>query len=767
VRRPIVRALHLISLVSCLALFITPAVCSQPSPPPASPGHPDDYQVIMWVLGGYTDDTDLFFQRLRDANITAVQINPGMSPDPAVSRGLGYYIENVHRIAFLHDRRPIYQADWDGYTSTHDKRFLLRDPCLHDPEYLAQAKHDIQTDVSHHADAEPRPLLYDLGDECSITSFASPMDYCFSDLTLAAFRRWLRDQYPSLRRLNDQWETDFPTWDDLLPMTTYEIKERESAGLSPAPPLDADASEQAAPAPEPTTDRSARPSRPADRENYSPWADHRTFMDITFAQSWRQFRQWVREVDPHTPVGLEGTQMPAAFGGYDLWRLSQVLDWVEPYDVGNAHAIWRSFFPETAPIYATLFEHDPNHASRRLWHLVLNGDRGVIIWCSKDWFDYESPDLAPQPFVSGMADLFAQLRGPAAHTIMHAHRDRAPIAIHYSHPSLQVAWMLDSREDGDTWPRRFSSWEATHSRLTLVRNSWTKLIEDLGLQYDFVSTQQILDGVLEQRGYQALILPQSMAIGDDEASAIKAYVRAGGAVIADFLPGVFDEHARRRSSGVLDGLFGVGRFRSGLINQPQQTEGPGFVLDGRHLPLGPAEPHLRLLVGRPAAYTAPLSLDEPAAGAPDRTPVLIQRRVGAGRTCYLNLSPIDYAKWRLSGDGADLRRIIAGIFADIGIQPPIAVTIEGGPPVGCEVVTYRGDDGRRYLALMRNPEYRISSLGEIGYTDNSRFETPVEVTITLDQPTQLREMLSDRDLGEAERLTLTLDPWKPILFQFH
>lgn len=737
------RAFHLAAL-SLLLLSCACASCSRGEEAPAQrfgTRHPDDYQVIMWVLGGYTDNPDLFFRRLREANVTAVQINPGVSPRPAVSHGLGYYIENIHRIAFLHERRPIYEADWDGYTSTHEKRFLIRDPCLHDKDYLGEAKRDIQADVSHYADEKPPPLLYDLGDECSITSYASPMDYCFSDLTLAAFRRWLREQYRSLDRLNAEWETSFASWDDVVPLTTYEIKDRERRGFD------------------------GIPHSGPDPENYSPWADHRTFMDITFAQSWQRFREWVREVDPETPVGLEGTQMPAAFGGYNLWRLSQVLDWVEPYDIGNAHAIWRSFLPEAAPVYATLFEHDPNPASRRLWHLLLNGDRGVIIWCSSDWLDYESAEITPRPFVSGMGDVFAELRGPAAHTIMHAHRDRAPIAIHYSHPSIQVAWMLDSREDGDTWPRRFSSWEATHSRITLVRNSWTKLIEDLGLQYDFVSTDQILDGTLDQRGYKLLILPQSMAIGDEEAAAIKAYVRAGGAVIADFLPGVFNEHGKRRATGVLDGLFGVMRHRTGMLQQPEKTDGPGFVLEGCHLPLGPAEPHLRLLVGHPAAYTAPLSLEEPAGGAPDRTPVLIARKVGEGRTYYLNLSPIDYARWRLTGDGADLRNLIAEVFAEIGIEPPISVTIDGQPPVGCEVITYGDDEGRRYLAIMRNPEYRIGSLGEIGYSDNSRFEQPVEVSITLDSPTPIREMLSNQDLGDVERATLTLERWRPLLLE--
>lgn len=720
------QALCAFLILSACILLLAASGCS--SSPPSDPSQ--DYQVIMWVLGGDTDNPDLFFDRLREANITAVQVHPGESPEPALSRGFGFYVENIHRIAFLHDRRPIYQADWESYTTTRDKQYLIRKPCLHDPAYLPEAKLDIQSDVREFADS--KPLLYDLGDECSITSFASPMDYCFSDYTLAAFRSWLRDQYGTLNRLNAEWDTKFSRWDDVVPMTTYEIKDREAKGI----------------------------------ENYSPWADHRTFMDITFAESLDQFRRWVHEIDPLTPAGLEGTQMPAAFGGYDLWRLSQALDWVEPYDIGNSHDMFRSFMPPDAPIYATLFEHDADHAGRRFWHLLLNGDRGVIIWCSSDWFDYESPDLTPKPFVAGMADLFAELRGPAARAIMQAERDRPQIAIHYSHPSVQVAWMLDSREDDDTWPRRFSSWEATHSRLARVRSSWTKLIQDLGLQYDFVSTQQILDGVLEERGYRALVLPQSMAMGTEEAARIKAFVRAGGTAIADFLPGVFDEHGKRRTTGVLDGLFGVSRTARDMVEQPQESTGVGFRLAGRQIALGPAEPNLRLLRGRPAAYTDFAPLDKPAAGVPDSTPVIIAREIGEGSTYYLNLSPIEYGKWRLEGEGGHLRQLASDVLVAAGVEPAVKVTrvADGGPAVGCEVITYQGN-GCRYVAVMRSPEYDIGSLGEIGDTDNSRFEQAEQLAIEFDAPTRVRDLRADRDLGQTQRVELTLDPWRPLLLE--
>jgi hypothetical protein len=64
---------------------------------------------------------------------------------------------------------------------------------------------------------------------------------------------------------------------------------------------------------------------------------------------------------------------------------------------------------------------------------------------------------------------------------------------------------------------------------------------------------------------------------------------------------------------------------------------------------------------------------------------------------------------------------------------------------------------------MRRPEYRANELGEIGYTDNSRFEQPVEVKVSFERPVKAKELLSGRELGEGSEFKLTLGPWKPVL----
>jgi hypothetical protein len=146
--------------------------------------------------------------------------------------------------------------------------------------------------------------------------------------------------------------------------------------------------------------------------------------------------------------------------------------------------------------------------------------------------------------------------------------------------------------------------------------------------------------------------------------------------------------------------------------------------------------------------------------------VLASVRVSrTSRAWYLNISPVDYAKLRLEGKGEEFREIIGDILTQSGVRPAIKVTAaNGGPPVGFEVIPYEGE-GRRYLAIMRDPEYEVSDLGEIGYGDNSLLEKPATLTIELPAEATVKELLTGRDFGRAKRFEIMVDPWKPAILE--
>jgi hypothetical protein len=507
----------IISLI-CSAALLGLWAQGRKNPPATSNPHLagavwESYQTILWSTQSPAFP-DQWPERVREAGYTATPLSSAPLP------GLRHYVSNlVPELGFHHAREPLYKTDFAGYTATRDRRFLTRKPCLDDPAFWDEITPRLRAQIARFAPT--RPLLYDLRDEPSVGSFISPMDYCFCPHTLRAFREWLKTQYRSLADLNTEWETAFTTWDDVVPLTTYEIKDREK-------------------------------TKPA---SFAPWADHRSYMDFSFARAIERMRSIIRSVDPRTPAGIAGVQAPGAFGGYDLWKLSRVVDWMEPYDQGNAREIVGSFLPEAAPILTTYFGSDAGKLRWTAWQRLLDGDGGAIVW--DDDPDRVILKTVPQMPITSRGRLLREILTSvraAAPRIASLRRERDRIAIHYSQASSRAQWMFDSRPDGATWPKRLASYELEHSRIIQARHAYVRAIEDLGLTADFVSYEQVQNGELARGKYRAVILPGSVAMSSAECRRIEEFVHAGGVAIGDDATGSMDEHCRRVPAGVREGF---------------------------------------------------------------------------------------------------------------------------------------------------------------------------------------------------------------------
>ena len=83
------------------------------------------------------------------------------------------------------------------------------------------------------------------------------------------------------------------------------------------------------------------------------------------------------------------------------------------------------------------------------------------------------------------------------------------------------------------------------------------MLRDEGLQFNHLNYIDVIQSGVPA-DYKVLILPACYCLSDVEARRIRAFVERGGTVIADFLPGLWDQHGRgRKTGGVLDDLFGV------------------------------------------------------------------------------------------------------------------------------------------------------------------------------------------------------------------
>lgn len=440
-------------------------------------------------------------------------------PEFLVNNNLRWYAENIATDFYseYHRYRPdrIQQWSWLQAKELYSQDPSSKEPFKRHPSFSdAEWQRRIRDRLVEAARTQSpyRPVFYDLGDESGIADLASFWDFDFSDQSLAEMRAWLKERYGTLAALNRQWDSLFDSWDRVVPDTTNEAMKR--------------------------TD-----------ENYSSWSDHKEWMDVSYARAIRMGVDAVRSVDPDAYVGIAGGQMPG-WGGYDYWRLSHAVTAIEPYDIGNNIEMLRSFAPRL-PFVTTAFARGL-WEQHRIWYELLHGARGNIIWDEKS--DMAPDDAKPGARGEEVAPYYNEIRNGIGALLIQSERQSDAVAIHYSQPSMRIEWMLAHRGEGDAWVKRTSATERLDSDFLRLRESYCKLVEDLGLQYRFVSYVQVADGELLRRGYRVLILPRSTALSATEAREIRAFAARGGVVIADGEPGVFDEHCRKLTAPSLAGV---------------------------------------------------------------------------------------------------------------------------------------------------------------------------------------------------------------------
>ncbi|MGD0112682.1 MAG: beta-galactosidase trimerization domain-containing protein, partial [Armatimonadota bacterium] len=399
-----------------------------------------------------------------------------------------------------------YNARKALYQRTGDKKLLVRTPSFSDPAFMDDLRRRVYKSAEEKA---PCGLdYYFVGDEGSLTSYTDPFDFCWGEHTLAAFRDWLRTQYRSLEALNREWKTDFKEWNAVVPYTT---EEAQRAG------------------------------------SYGPWADHRTFMEIVFANAYQAVRDEVTRGDPEGHIAVSGTQVTTAYDGCDWYRLDKVIDDFLSYGGGNQWDLHRCFAKPGAMIgFWTGYGSHGLGVQSAIWNAAIhNVLYPQIFWLSS----FLNPDFTHSKSARDMGEAFRALRYEGVGKLfLESERLQDGIAIHYSMPSIHAAAITPAR----------SAQTGDESRtLSSDRGAWVTAVNDLGMQFDFVAYEQLEKGVLDSGKYRVFVLPFSAALSPAEVKAIRTFAEHGGVVLADAAAGVMDDHCAWTEGGALNDLFGI------------------------------------------------------------------------------------------------------------------------------------------------------------------------------------------------------------------
>ncbi len=232
------------------------------------------------------------------------------------------------------------------------------------------------------------------------------MDFDFGPHALAGLRKWLRTQYASLAALNRAWRTGYHDWDAVVPDTTEEARKTGT---------------------------------------FPPWADHRTYMEESFAHAYQVARDAVREGDPEGRIALSGTQVTTPWDGADWYRLDQVVDDFLSYDGGNQWDLHRSFAkPGSRVGFWTGYGRQGVAVQHEIWSAALQG----VFFPNLFWsHSVVNPDLTWSRSGRDMGAAFRALRFEGiGRLLMESERLDDGIAVHYSMASVHAAGILGFHE---------------------------------------------------------------------------------------------------------------------------------------------------------------------------------------------------------------------------------------------------------------------------------------------------------------------------------
>lgn len=596
-------------------------------------------------------------------------------------------------------KRAEYVKSKEDYLRTGDKQFLCRKPCLNNPNFWQEMQGKIEAAVTE--GRKTAPVSYFANDEGSLTCYKDEREFCFCTYCITGIREWLKGQYGNLSELNKVWKTNYENWEQVVPDTFDEAYARN---------------------------------------HFRAWSDHRLYMELVFAGAYEKMIKMVRRYDSGGVLRMSGCQESSAYTGCDYYELHKHVGYFEAYGGGNQMEMHRSFMhPGTMVGGWTGYGVNGITARHQIWYRTLHG----LALHSLFWFYSNiNPDFSYPKTATDLSKPLIELRrkGVGKLLLHGSTRDALGIALHYSMRSVHGAYARGNEQ-------KFAN----------NREGWVNLLEDCGYQYNFIATQQIEKGELEN--YRVLILPYSIELSDKEVAAIHQFAKDGGTVIGDFQTAVMD--LPPKSPGKLDDIFGIKRrnihnrrfftcheFKRSenftLFDLPENNA--EFCLDGFTI----AEEGIRLAPGSVAGYYHDFA---PALSA------VVVNHFGKGKGIYLNTSMDAYVQVRKSGDG-EMRRLIkkvldfAGIVKFCSLHDPVS-----GEPIeaGHETV-YFSAVGAKYVAVLRDMEETraMSHDGLVVGGSGEMEETVSPLKLTFSEKAHIYDVRAGVYLGEIDKAEVAM-----------
>ncbi|MGB9677422.1 MAG: beta-galactosidase, partial [Candidatus Ratteibacteria bacterium] len=564
----------------------------------------DDFRAILWFPYYNASYGERWYCRnIYEAGFDS-RYYTGMSLFPILENL--WYVSNPIRFV---DEKTDPWGTMDRKPEDH-----VRQPCLNDPDYLSKVESELKSKVENELNFST--FEFSCGDECHFASWRPPYEkyeLCWCDRCVSKFHEYLQDKYGNIKKLNQEWKTNYNSFEEIKPVLYKEAIEN--------PQL-----------------------RPL-------WINYRVFMEDTWAGIFEYSKEIIKKIVPDAKVGYEGSQrgytFTNSFTAEDYYKLAKVMTLNNPY----SHPFIRYAFKDFANEESLLGlgwqgSYGSGIKNRKIdpWRVLFFGANSLWIWHGPPREQsVVSPDLSFYEYFRPYVAQIPELKKGIGKLFISSKREDDGIAILYSNTSIHASTLTP--------------------QLPLIcenLNFFVRYFEQSGYQFKIISYKQLEEGILNKERFKILILPYTQSISQKQAKEIISFVNNGGVVIADIRPGICDENGIfYKKGGILDDVFGVEQ-------SPEKFEIKKFEnFELKYEDLKCTLPSIHL-------DSSIILKNGEAKENIENVPVFIVNNFGKGKGILLNLSLINYPDENMPGIRKILNKIIeqlAGVKRKINYEP--------------------------------------------------------------------------------------------------
>jgi len=516
-------------------------------------------------------------------------------------------------------------------------------------------------------------MFYSLGDEPAYAAIDN------SPTTQKAFHEYLRKRYSTIENLNKIWDSSYEDFNQ-IPVVVKEFKVENN--------------------PE-NRKKQLELSQQQMKGSSARWYDRERFARESFVNIFRQFKPLAKAVDSKALIGFEGAGRMRQ--GPLIDELVNLNDfWVTYYDTafnvirestepGNFHCSrWIGYQPQSLVGYS--------------WLNTMVGANGVWFW---RWDGMGSrqgllqPDFSFYPETQVCMDEWKILREGLGDWLVKADRADDGILILNSHESWGASKCGSASGSGDY------SWG---------QHAFMKLFWNLGLGFRYTTPRQIKEGVLSSGDVKLLVLSKQFALDDQTIAEIKHFVADGGAVIADVLPGQYNQYCQLRETSIMQDLFGVSH-EAGYDFAPLRLQEK----------LSECRLDYKTIIDKGTrSHTSQYVKTQN-----DGPPIWIQNKFGKGVAVLLNFRIDDYPTIKYMRHPEEFLDLMKGLLAQLHVPVSVKVETDNKLPHSKLLISKWNQGDVTLIGLMRNGDA------------NGNETPPARVKITLPEKSIVYSLLEE------------------------